>query len=378
MIQYIQKSKNSSYHLMVMLTQSCNLQCTYCFSYDNSKSKLEFNDPTLFYNELVNNIKSYQLRHPELETVLLEFFGGEPLLRYKQIKEIINLIKTEQKLIDIKIEYVIPSNLILLTEDMIDFFYKHNVKLSLSYDGLWNSIQRPQVSGAKTQSLNKSIIKEAIEKNLISHLHCMIYPTGIKVRTIVDNYLWLKQAFPNLETRFEIVRDNHTWNANTFELLKDQLSDLLALILKPEWQEIDEIIPSIFQKPLLAIINYDIKGFSAKSCGITDTRSMLAPDLKEYPCNIFIGKNLDTTDLKKDLVKVYSNNKCLNCEIYNYCDKGCPAQMLTNTDNEQEDILCQIFKELNKCAKMLIIYSRQFPKSGIASQLKKLIKNEGI
>ena len=29
----------TSYHLTLLLTQACNLECTYCFTYDNKKTE---------------------------------------------------------------------------------------------------------------------------------------------------------------------------------------------------------------------------------------------------------------------------------------------------------------------------------------------------
>lgn len=377
------------YHVMLQLTQRCNLECLYCFSYNNSNSalKVQSNNFEEFYNITMRDIEDFLLWNPDYTKIKFEFFGGEPLIEFELIKRFI--IKAEENR-KIEVSYEIPTNGILLTNDMIDFLSNYPVQISISYDGLWDDINRPQSNGNnKKQKPNKSVIKYGVEKNIINHIHCMIYPMGLVQNTILNNYLFLIKHFPKIEIKFEIVKDNNIWVETTVQLLIEQLLDFIKFLFRDENLNKKGYIPSIFIKPLIHIIMVDLKNIPVKHCGILENRTLIAPDLREYPCNIFLGKNMNLSNINNDLKKALNNSKCLNCGIYKYCDKGCPAQMLLPSTNRrdkqgnfiyysQEQYLCDIFIALHKLAMLIWTKCIQNPNSALYKTLQNLIKNEGI
>ena len=62
--------------------------------------------------------------------VSINFFGGEPLLKFNDI------IKPLVEKYNEKVYFNITTNGILLDEDIVDFFYKYNVGILLSFDGV--------------------------------------------------------------------------------------------------------------------------------------------------------------------------------------------------------------------------------------------------
>lgn len=76
--------------LCISPTNSCNMQCPYCFQGDKSAK----NRDTKYLNEeTINNLKQLVLNAVEkphatkIEKIAIEWFGGEPLLRKNVIKE---------------------------------------------------------------------------------------------------------------------------------------------------------------------------------------------------------------------------------------------------------------------------------------------------
>ncbi len=71
---------NSTLQLIVLPTEQCNFRCTYCyedFSIGNMKEVV-----------VQSIVKLIQRRFPELETLRISYFGGEPLLNFKAIETI--------------------------------------------------------------------------------------------------------------------------------------------------------------------------------------------------------------------------------------------------------------------------------------------------
>lgn len=71
---------NKRLHLIIMPTEKCNFRCTYCYEdFENGKMS----------RDVVDGIKSLILfRAPDLNTLEIGWFGGEPLLNLKLVEEI--------------------------------------------------------------------------------------------------------------------------------------------------------------------------------------------------------------------------------------------------------------------------------------------------
>lgn len=71
---------NQRFHLIIMPTEKCNFRCTYCYEdFENGKMS----------RDVIDGIKSLILfRAPDLHTLEIGWFGGEPLLNLKVVEEI--------------------------------------------------------------------------------------------------------------------------------------------------------------------------------------------------------------------------------------------------------------------------------------------------
>lgn len=359
-------NSNRTYALSIMVTQNCNMECKYCFSYDNKKeTSMDQNKFISLMEHEVNLISKKQ----ELDIIMIEFFGGEPLIKFNLIEKLLEALTR----IDHRVRFKIPTNLLLMNRYIYDTLKKYNTNIIFSFDGLWTDIQRPQLNSRSALEQYIKRIKE-IKSYDLRTCHCMIYPSGINSSTILENYLWIKNNL-NLEPDMVLVRDNKVWSDSNTDLCIKQLKELMYYTLKTD----ADIIPTIFSSHIIKIINLKIKGFKTKYCGITQDKKLISYDGKEYPCNIFIGKSIDYSpdELIIKLDKALHNTKCENCVIRDLCDKGCPVQIMENGFT-QEDNLCTLFIELNRIATLFLIYAEANPKSGIAKAIENLLKIEGI
>lgn len=131
--------------LTFILTNKCNLRCTYCYWNDVkfiSKDSLS-SELILKYFVMFDN-----LFQKGIETV--QFFGGEPLLEIKTIKESVELIEQFCKINNRPSPYFgINTNGTLLNNDVVDFLYEHNFTLTISIDGKKeNNTNRVKLDGS--------------------------------------------------------------------------------------------------------------------------------------------------------------------------------------------------------------------------------------
>ena len=79
--------RNYELHLTILPTENCNFRCTYC--YEKHINNMMTNDV------VVNILKFLQNRGPEISFLTLSWFGGEPLLGFKVIRQIMSYINNE-------------------------------------------------------------------------------------------------------------------------------------------------------------------------------------------------------------------------------------------------------------------------------------------
>lgn len=130
-------------HIFV-ITNACNLKCVYC----QARSGNETHYNTMSF-ETAEKAVDFALQCPDRE-ITFEFQGGEPLVGFKTIRHIVEYAESHKK--DKKIIYSLVSNLLLMTDEILDFIKKYNVGVSTSLDGdeITHNYNRPFIDGNPT------------------------------------------------------------------------------------------------------------------------------------------------------------------------------------------------------------------------------------
>ncbi|MDY3889007.1 MAG: thioether cross-link-forming SCIFF peptide maturase, partial [Agathobacter sp.] len=118
--------------LCLHIAHDCNLACQYCFaeegeyhgrralmSYETGKQALDF---------LIAN--SGQRRNLEVD-----FFGGEPLMNFDVVKQLVAYGREQEKLHDKHFRFTLTTNGVLLNDDIMEFANKEMDNVVLSIDG---------------------------------------------------------------------------------------------------------------------------------------------------------------------------------------------------------------------------------------------------
>lgn len=116
--------------ITLMLVQSCNMSCKYCYAEEgvyNDEGKMDIATAKKGFEFLVNNSSANELG------VIL--FGGEPLMAFDLIKELVVYIREREKEIGKKVYINMTTNGTLLNEEIETFFETYNVRMMISIDG---------------------------------------------------------------------------------------------------------------------------------------------------------------------------------------------------------------------------------------------------
>lgn len=115
-------------HINVIVTNACNLSCSYCYEQHNT-------DYGRFTPESLKQIYDFQLNNNANDGMLFQFFGGEPLIHKQLILDFITKYKLDLEENINRIHISMITNGILLTPDFIESFFSHEfVNMSISLD----------------------------------------------------------------------------------------------------------------------------------------------------------------------------------------------------------------------------------------------------
>jgi uncharacterized protein len=112
--------------LSLVVTKSCNLRCSYCYE-KNYNGEYQVMDLKVA-KEVINH---YLCAEDGFKAVVIDFFGGEPLLAFNLIKEVIEWTLSREW--PKRYHFTIGTNGTLLTDEMKNWIIKKKNCLTLSF-----------------------------------------------------------------------------------------------------------------------------------------------------------------------------------------------------------------------------------------------------
>lgn len=127
--------ENNVGQLVLQVTQSCNLACSYCPYANTTDNSLQRNHANKHMSlETAKKAVDFLLAHSlGCEQLSISMYGGEPLIDFELIKAIVNY--ANQIACGREITYNLTTNGTLVTDEMIDFFVANSINVMFSIDG---------------------------------------------------------------------------------------------------------------------------------------------------------------------------------------------------------------------------------------------------
>ena len=360
----VKKRKTVVKALCLHIAHYCNLACKYCFAeegeYHRRRALMSYEVGKKALDFLIANSGSRR----NLE---VDFFGGEPLMNWQVVKDLVAYGREQEKLHDKHFRFTVTTNGVLLNDEVQEFVNKEMDNVVLSLDGRKevNDNMRPFRNGAGSYDL----IVPKFQKLAESRNQEKYYVRGTFTRNNLD--------FSNDILHFADLG----FKQMSIEPVVGEETDPYAIR--------EEDLPQIFEEydklaKIMIEREKEGKGFNffhfmidleggpcvakrLSGCGSGTEYLAVTPWGDLYPCHQFVGKeeflmgNVDEGIVKPEIAdefrgcSVYSKEKCKKCFAKFYCSGGCMANAYNfhGTIHDAYDIGCEMQRKRVECAIMM-------------------------
>lgn len=218
-VRFQGKSRNIR-KLRILLGINCNYKCSFCLQ---GKEGVNLSSPVVRGEKLANFMRllvQAELNFDNLKKV--ELWGGEPLVYWKSIKELVPILR--EKFPDVEISMI--SNGTLITDEILDFLVKHKVELTFSHDAQAYFLRGPDpLDNPKMVEMWKKVYRRYKEAGLSFGVNVVISQYNADLFAIQD--FFAQKIDPGLNFGFEGVVIAHTPNAIPFTKFPKEAYDKL-------------------------------------------------------------------------------------------------------------------------------------------------------
>jgi uncharacterized protein len=326
--------------LVLKLTGNCNFNCTYCYDYNESRR-----DKIIPITKVKNTISSLLAKNKKINLV---FHGGEPLLQFSLLKEIVEFAITESKNSN-QVSFFIQTNGALLTKEIMDFLEKHEFSIGFSLDGMTEetNIHRPVKYGSSCLEVFKRNTKkygETLKKR--SGVICVVSKTNL--REIPAFILWLQELGVKGVVLSVMSPSGKADKIRQDCISPDELLELYnKLIAMIKSKRIHGIAIENIHKFVDSLINLRSSDVCySNPCGAGDNFLVIDTEGNYRACDctyhdflLLDNDNLDSAlgarPKALNRIEYMKNNLCRDCAIFGLCGGGCISEALASNGPER-------------------------------------------
>lgn len=346
------------------IAHDCNLRCKYCFAstgdFGTGRKMMTFETGKRAIDFLIE-------KSEDRENLELDFFGGEPLMNFDTVKQIVEYARSREKECEKRFRFTITTNGLLLDDDKIDFINKEMSNVVLSIDGRkeTNDNVRIRVDGSGCYDSILPKFKKLVEQRGDKEYYVRGTFTKYNIDFCEDVFSLYKEGFDQISVEPVVCGSE-----NPYALTEKELSEIFK-----EYERLAERILENEDKGekfnffhfMLDLDQGPCAIKRLRGCGCGNEYVAVTPDGDIFPCHQFVGidefkmgnlyEGTFNQDMKSDFAAahVYTKPECRECWAKFYCSGGCNANnyMYAGDVHNAHRFSCQIEKKRLECAIML-------------------------
>jgi uncharacterized protein len=350
--------------LCLHVAHDCNLSCQYCFAgkgkYEGASSLMSF--------ETGKQALDYLIEHSGTRKNLeVDFFGGEPLLNFEVVKQLVAYGREQEKTHDKKFRFTLTTNGILMDDEVMEFANREMANVVLSLDGRKEINDRLRTDRGGNGSYDAIVPKFQKMAELRGQENYYIRGTYTHYNTDFTNDILHMADLGFKQLSMEPVVAP---SSAPYALTEEDVPKLCA-----EYERLAvEMLKREKKGEGFTFFHYmiDLTGGPCivkrvSGCGVGIEYMAVTPWGDLYPCHQFVGDpdfllgNLtegvtNTAVLEKfQNCNVYEKKECIDCFARLYCSGGCAANAYhaCGSVNAIYPLSCELHRKRIECAIMM-------------------------
>ena len=350
--------------LCLHIAHDCNLACRYCFAeegeYHGRRALMSFEVGKAALDFLIAN--SGKRRNLEVD-----FFGGEPLMNFDVVKQLVSYGREQEKLHDKKFRFTLTTNGVLLNDEVMEFANREMSNVVLSIDGRQeiHDKMRPFRNGkgsyelvvpkfqrlAESRNQNNYYVRGTFTRNNLDFSEDVLHLADLGFKQI------------SVEPVVAPPEEPYAIREEDIPALCEQYDRLAAEMVRRHGREVD----FNFFHFMIDLTGGPCVYKRLSGCGSGTEYLAVTPWGDLYPCHQFVGEEkflmgnvfdgVQNTELRDEFkgCNVYAKEKCRECFAKFYCSGGCAANSYNfhGSINDAYDIGCELQRKRVECAIMI-------------------------
>lgn len=351
------------------ISHDCNLRCKYCFASTGDFGKGRKLMPVETGKKAIDFLLTHSGNRHNLE---LDFFGGEPLMNWDAVKEIVDYARSKEKEFNKKFRFTVTTNGVLLNDDNINYINKEMKNVVLSLDGrkCVNDNMRLAVNGKGSYDVIVPKFQKLVEQRLKGD-NKEYYARGTFTKNNLDfskdiYHIADDLGFDQLSVE-PVIADPSEPYAITEEDLPTIFDEYEKIAVEMIRRKKEEGRCFNFFHFMIDLDQGPCAIKRLRGCGCGNEYVSVTPDGDIYPCHQFVGNdewkmgNLDSETLDLEMKdkfacsNIYTKEGCKDCWCKFYCSGGCNANNYSfNKDiNKPVKLSCEMERKRVECAIMI-------------------------
>ena len=350
--------------LCLHIAHDCNLACQYCFAeegeYHGRRALMSFEVGKKALDFLIAN--SGNRRNLEVD-----FFGGEPLMNWQVVKDLVAYGREQEKLHDKKFRFTLTTNGVLLNDEVMEFCNREMGNVVLSIDGRKevHDKMRPFRKGAGSYDLIVPKFQQFAESRHQDKYYVRGTFTHYNLDFSEDVLHLADLGFKQISVEPVVAEPKEPYAIREEDLPKlFEEYDKLAVEMIRRHKSGEDFN---FFHFMIDLEGGPCVAKRLSGCGSGTEYLAVTPWGDFYPCHQFGGNekfllgNVDegilNTDIRDEFkcCNVYAKEKCRKCFARFYCSGGCAANAYNFSGDicGAYDIGCELQKKRIECAIMI-------------------------
>ncbi|GIM28637.1 thioether cross-link-forming SCIFF peptide maturase [Clostridium polyendosporum] len=357
------KSENYIKALCLNVVHDCNLRCKYCFADEGEYKGCRKPMSSEVGKKAIDFVIAKSGPRKNIE---VDLFGGEPLMVFNTIKEIVDYARIQEKIFNKNIRFTMTTNATLLNDEIMEYIDKNMGNIVLSIDGRKsvNDAVRVRFDGSGSYDRILPNIKKMVEKRDKSKQY---YARGTFTRNNTDFFedvmALANEGFQEISVEPVVLPDEHELSLRREDLpmIFEQYDKIYTEMVERHKQG-----KEVFK---FYHFNIDLNGGPCvykriSGCGAGHEYVAITPDGEVYPCHQFVGNkdfllgSIYNGEINKEIsnnfkaAHIYNKPICRECWARFYCSGGCQANNFNfNGDiHIPYEIGCEMQKKRIECA----------------------------